>query len=305
MNLESTLFWCYSCHARGNAVDFLARLEGVSPILAIRWLRERYGEEGQGSAVERIRQIMQAKPGDSVTVGRLPEIAGNPTKIDWDVVADYLATGREHLVPPVLRYPMVERGFDAETCMRYGWNLDPHTERCTFNVWDEEGRLVGMKSRSWDGSEPKYLAVGDTPRFSPYGWKPYRTTHVLFNLYLAKMDSQQPVVLVEGELNAMKIRQVMRSHPGFSVPGVEPPVVGLSGSVLSARQAMLLRRYADRIVLWFDEDDAGRAGREGAMAMLKLHMPVATVPEHEGDACSMDPAEVYSLVMGAVRARLV
>lgn len=42
MNMGTTAFICFGCKERGNAVSFLSKLENISPMMAARFLRERY-----------------------------------------------------------------------------------------------------------------------------------------------------------------------------------------------------------------------------------------------------------------------
>ena len=72
MELETTRMHCFGCNFSGNAVSFLSELEGVSPLKARKWLRDRFGigyyepKEGFSAAIqkklERIQKRISTKP---------------------------------------------------------------------------------------------------------------------------------------------------------------------------------------------------------------------------------------------------
>jgi DNA primase len=294
MNLESTAFFCLGCKVKGNAITFLAMYEGCSPMLAIRWLRARYGDvlDPSISVKARLLRMVEAKErprADALEV--LPELMVTSSSglkfIDWEAVAHELHGG---VVPGALAYPFTRR-LHHETLDRFDWMYDTRWDRPCFGIRDENGRMVGLKARTWqdDVPGPKYLAVGDTARSNgARGFMPYKTTHVLFDLCNARWSSS--VVLMEGELNVQMVHQLS---------GGRIPCVGLPGSMLSERQAILLRRYFDEVVLWFDDDDAGNTGSDDAAEMLRRFMRVKVVGPHEGDAMDMQLPAIENLIEGA------
>ena len=109
--------------------------------------------------------------------------------------------------------------------------------RVVFPISNERGELVAYAGRAIDNSDPKY-------KF-PVGFK---KSEVLWNLdhVRALERSENPLVVVEGFFDAMKVHQA----------GV-PRVVALMGSSLSATQEKLLAEFP-RVVLFLDGDEAGR-----------------------------------------------
>ncbi len=78
------------------------------------------------------------------------------------------------------------------------------------------------------------------------------------------------MIVVEGFFDVMKLWQ-----QGFH------RVVSIMGSSLSPKQEALLLKASDGrsgIILMFDEDNAGRAGREKALLRLSRHTFVRVVP---------------------------
>ena len=310
MNVYTTVFYCFSCQARGDAVSFLAKLEGVSPMLAARWLRERYDPGGSGGSAREVLDRVFERGMRARQMEVVPQLVELPDgglpgvkQIDWKIVATAIAK-RPDEVPPALQYPFA-RGFSAQTLFDFDWGYDEVTDRVTFTVHNEDGLPVGVKGRAWDNRVPKYIVLGDTPGSSTKrGFAPYHTGLVLFNLFHARgWNGLKQCVVVEGELNAMMVRQVWLERHGLEWG--EPPVVGLPGSTVTKHHALLIRRFFDAAVLFFDSDSGSTEGRLRAVDDLAPFMPVKVVPEHEGDPCSLHPDEVVRLIQAAQPAFLL
>ena len=95
---------------------------------------------------------------------------------------------------------------------------------------------------------------------------------VLFNLHRAlKSGTGTSVIVTEGFFDVMQISQA-----GF------PHVVGFMGATLDAVQAVLLVEHCDTITLLFDEDNAGRVGRDEAMERLSRKVYVEDTRSRRG-----------------------
>jgi DNA primase len=125
---------------------------------------------------------------------------------------------------------LVERGFTEKTIRDFeaGWD----GEAICMPVRDEQGRLLGLTRRIVSGNGPKYKD-NDLPK-----------SRTLFNI--DKVIDSREVVVVEGPFDAMKVHQA-----GF-------PVVATMMGGLSERQKRLLLKHFDTIVIFTDNDEAGR-----------------------------------------------
>lgn len=170
-------------------------------------------------------------------------------RLDLDYIDELLA---EHQVlpesyldlflPPVPAQYWRDRGFSDEACRHFQLGIDPASGRPTYPLRDAQGQLLGVVTRNITGDGPKYKY--------PKGVKVHE---LLFN-YTPVIDT---VTLVEGALDAVACWDV-----GFHA-------MGIYGSSLSDRQVSLLRSTgADRILLAFDNDRAGRAATERAVEQL-------------------------------------
>ena len=133
--------------------------------------------------------------------------------------------------------------------------------RVVIPIHNEQGELVAYAGRwpadeGWPDGEGKYKLL---PAF--------KKSHVLFNLHRAlKSGTGTSVIAPEGFFDVMKIYQA-----GF------PNVVGLMGTALDPVQEALLVEHFDTITLHFDEDNAGRVGRDEALARLSRKVYVKVI----------------------------
>jgi DNA primase len=137
------------------------------------------------------------------------------------------------------------------TPRKSGGFYDRFRNRLMIPIHRETGALVGFGGRSLDGSDPKYLNSPDSELFNK--------SRLLYNLHRSKdaMRRIDRAILVEGYFDAIAI-----DHAG--VPGV----VASMGTSLTSGQASLLRRFATRVVIAYDGDDAGRAATLRAAPVL-------------------------------------
>lgn len=265
MNLETTAFFCHSCHAKGDAISFATDVLGVSPIDAIRMLKQRYSRGGidpdSRNMVEEIRKILYKKPEKKRENRILPESALERYEFDWGTEGQ-----RGH---PAAIY-MYERGFTYGTLIEWQFGFSEHHRRITLPIRDELGYLVGIKARALDNRKPKYLNLRDEVN----DIEPYLKNEIVFGLY--RTHNYDHLIVVEGELNAIAMRQ-----SGF------PNTVALNGSYFGARQIQLIKRYTESVTLFFDSDRSGYDATHDVAKELLPFMPVRIVPDHVGDPADM------------------
>lgn len=158
---------------------------------------------------------------------------------------------------------LVEAGLAV---MREGENgsYDKFRNRLMFPIADVTGRVVGFGGRTLGQDPAKYMNSPATALFDK--------SQLLYGLRQGRdaIVKAGRAVVVEGYTD------VMMSHQH----GVETVVAAL-GTSLTAEHARVLRRYAERIVLVFDSDVAGRAAANRAMEVCltgKIDIRLAFVP---------------------------
>lgn len=182
-----------------------------------------------------------------------------------------------------------ERGLSEETIAEFGLgccNNGSMSGRIVIPIHNVEGKLVAYAGR-WPGEPPE-----DTPKYKfPAG---FRKSMEVFNLHRAlQADTAMPLVIVEGFFDCIHLWQ----------SGIER-VVALMGSQLAQSQEELIATHLqpnDRIIVMFDEDEAGRAGREHALQRLatRAFVKVYRFPEEGQQPTDLSAEEIQSLAESA------
>jgi len=130
----------------------------------------------------------------------------------------------------------LDRGLSSQTLLYFEIGFSSKRKRIVIPCRDEYSNLVGLIGRSVDPDvQPKYLYSKYFPR-----------KNVLFNLNHAKM--YESAIVVEGSVDAMSVHQA-----GF------PNVVATLGATVTKEHTALLRRYFNKIIIFGDNDEAGRS----------------------------------------------
>ncbi len=152
-----------------------------------------------------------------------------------------------------------------------GW-VDRFRQRVLFPLQDVRGRVVGFGGRSLANQEPKYLNGPETAVYSKgrqlFGWP--QAKEAILKLKAA--------VVVEGYFDCVVLWQAGIRH-----------VVSPLGVALTAEQAKLLARYAERVVLAFDADAAGDEAAlrgidvlvEAGLSVQVAHLPRGVDPDEQ------------------------
>ena len=271
--LPPTTFYCFTCGKAGTAVSFLAEYEGVSPLIARKMLKERFGmafREPQGSFAREISDFLDTDKRET-EVERIQDISPyelNQRWLDW-----------HDLSSPPVRY-MIERGFSSETLSSFAVGYDKISDRISIPVFDEHNRLVGFKGRTYkaEDSRPRYMVLGG----KDYNFEPYDVSKVLFALPRAiqtdrYLSNDHALIVTEGELNAISMHQKDFVN-----------TVGISGQYLSDVQAKLLTQRTTRVMLMFDDDEKAIT----AAKKLEKKIRVSVAPYEGSDPADSTLAEI-------------
>ncbi len=284
MELETTRMHCFGCNFSGNAVSFLSELEGVSPLKARKWLRDRFEmgffepKEGFKTEIqkklERIEKRSQEKKRKIQTHSTLlDEREVTKRSVDWYRVFSEWNDNIETAYP--LAY-MLDRGFHPTTLDKWAIGWDMISERISIPIRDERGNLVGFKGRTPNPDRlPRYKVLGG----GEFGFDTYNVSKVLFGLHLVEDTSD--LIVVEGELNAISMHQKGHSN-----------TVGISGKILSDIQIDLIKKYANKVTFIFDEV----RDTHNAAHLLRDFLPTYIVPQHSKDPADMNQIELNKLI---------
>jgi DNA primase len=297
MELGTTRMHCFGCNFSGNAVSFLSELEGVSPLKARKWLRERFNigyyepEEGFASAIHKKLERMQKRLTDGARSKQihstlLDEREVTKRTVDWRKVWSDWEGKIEEAYP--LAY-MLDRGFHPTTLDKWAIGWDMISQRISIPIRDEHSNLVGFKGRSVNNL-PRYLVLGGPE----YGFDTYNVSNVLFGLDKVKEDElyhkHGGLIVVEGELNCIAMHQ-----KGYTC------TVGISGKILSDKQINLIKKHANTVLYIFDEvKDTENAARTTNKSIYTY-----MARPHSTDPADMSEEELHELVAGARSAVLL
>lgn len=138
---------------------------------------------------------------------------------------------------------------------------DRFRNRMMVTIHSDNGSVIGFGGRSLDGSDPKYLNSPESAIFNK--------SQLLYNLHRAKdhIRKLERAILVEGYFDCITLDDA----------GVQG-VVASMGTSLTPGQASILRRFAKRVVVAYDGDEAGRnATLRAAPVLLAAGLQVEVV----------------------------
>jgi DNA primase len=277
VNAERQIYHCFGCGAGGDVFAFLMNMEGLSFPEAVRRLGERYGIEVEEEIVtpeqeqrrqerDRLLRVMEVAC-DFYQRLLLEDPAGRPARaylrgrgFDGELARQY-RLGWAPASWEALAQHLHAKGFDPQWArdrlglIRAGregrGDYDLFRRRLLFPILDERGRPVAFGGRILDGDGPKYINSPESPI--------YHKGRVLYGLYQARdaMRRADAAIVVEGYFD-----QLAMCRAGFG------NAVATCGTALTPEHVRLLRRFASRVLLLFDQDAAGCQATFRAMDVL-------------------------------------
>ena len=274
VNSARQIFHCFGCGVGGNVFSFLMRIEGLSFPEAVRRLGERVGIE---VADEDVSPEEQKRREQRERLYRINEVAGNyyhallMESPEGETGRRYLKQrgyGRETAQQFQLGFAagrweglaehLAEKGFGGEEIRATGLtrqgnrgDYDLFRNRLLFPIFDLRGRIIAFGGRVLDDGQPKYI---NSPESAIYA-----KGSVLYGHYQAKeaMRQQDAAIIVEGYFDQLALHRA-----GFR------NAVATCGTALTREHGRLLKRYAAKVLLLFDQDSAGRTATFRAMDVL-------------------------------------
>ena len=275
VNDQKGFYHCFGCQAHGDVISWMTDQRGLSFMDAVKELASEAGlEVPQPDPHEAHRAEQRAGLHDVMKSAQ-----------DWFMHNLHAATGAE------ARDYLSKRGLNARTIERFGFGWAPDDRgglkkalshfdesmlveagllisvddrqpydrfrgRVTLPIQDTRERVIAFGGRILHDREgaPKYLNSPDTPLFDK--------GRTLYNIHRAGPACRKSnrVVVVEGYMDVVAL----------GAAGIEDSVAPM-GTALTERQVELLWRLADKSVLCFDGDGAGR---RAAMKAVERTLPL-------------------------------
>lgn len=300
------LFHCYGCKKGGDLIHFVMEMHALSFVDAVRELAERAGIKatelvGRGGEVSDqaraakelghklnrfaagfYHQNLSAKTplGEQarsylasrfVTKEELEAFYVGLAPEGWDALSTFLIEKKAPM-PLAEQLGLIRPSKNMTQGVGF---FDLFRSRILFPILDIRGKVAGFGGRTLlpneDKSTPKYLNSNESILF--------QKSKLLFGLFQAQKHIREldQVILVEGYFDVL----AMHRH-GFA------QAVATCGTSLSEDHLKTLSRFASKIIVIFDGDEAGERGALKAMeAGLKMGAVLYGVTIPEG----LDPDE--------------
>lgn len=272
VNPQKQIWHCFGCGKGGNVYTFLMEYDKVSFVEAVRTLAQKAGikipetradfKDGQHDLLYQANELAARffsdnladpkntsareyleKRGITKEIQELFRLGYAPN--EWDGFIK--AAGHSGLSLPLLQ----ESGLIVARETGSGF-YDRFRHRIIFPFFSLGGRVIGFGGRSLEQSpQAKYLNSPETPIYHKgrgfYG----------FSQTKSAIGDAGYAILVEGNFDL-----IVPFQTGFK------NILATAGTALTPDQARLLSRYARRVVVCYDPDNAGQAATERAIEPL-------------------------------------
>ena len=287
VNPQLGIFKCFGCGKAGDVITFLQEIEHITFYEALERLAKEAGVTLESlktdkdysklkKAKELLKKIALAyhKLLTSHSVGQKARAYAKKRGLTSSLIDKFLlgyAPGDRYFAQKLAK----KLGFSDEDLKLAGLvnerGLDRFFDRLMFPIFDASGNIVGFSGRVIDKDDirAKYLNSPDSELF--------KKRFLLYGLYQAKnaIASKNQVWLVEGQMDVISASRV----------GLDNIVAPL-GTGVTETQFMVLKRYAENVVLSFDADQAGQKAllRAASLAFSQgFNVYVFKVPEGAKD----------------------
>ena len=270
-------FYCFGCHAGGDAFKFLSLAEHITWFEAVKRQAEQLGiplpEQKRDPRVEaRLRELDDLRKVNALardffhnclTVTRYGE-EGRTYLAGRGITSEAIERYGIGFAPDAwskLSDAFQKRGISEHLLVTAGLAVkrehgegvyDRFRNRVIIPIADERGRVVAFGGRTLGDAQPKYLNTAETPVFNK--------RRLLFGLDRAHraIANEGCAIVVEGYMDAIAAWEA----------GV-PNVVATLGTSFTEGHAGILLRRAPRIVFCYDSDTAGQEATLRALAAVR------------------------------------
>ena len=264
VNRDKGFFHCFGCDTGGDVVKFLELQEKLSFPDAVRQLAHRFGVQVPESDDPERDAAAQAKREGLLKIHelaaeyfreQLDAPAGSRARSaleERDVWPETITRLGLGYAPPQregLKRRLLDGGQSLDLLVASGLVvqrdagqvIDRFRNRLVIPICRDGGSVIAFGGRALEqGQQPKYVNSPETAL--------YTKGRTLYGLHLTKTEIRRLgyAVMVEGYFDFAQALQA----------GVTP-VVATCGTAVTDRQTKLLRRFASKVILSFDPDDAG------------------------------------------------
>lgn len=316
VNAEEGLYYCFGCQASGDAITFVRAIEGCDFVEAVERLAGRAGitirndsdpatdaargrrqklYEALASAAEFYhRYLLESK--DAGRARRYLRARGYDGEVARQFNLGFAPDGYDVLVRELNCSAQIMREGGLAYENSRGKMQDVMRERVIFPIFDPMGRVIALGGRVLpDELRKNQQNPGPKYRNSPES-AIYSKSSTLYGLNWAKGEvaKAHEVIVCEGYTDVI----------GFATAGV-PRAVATCGTALTEQHFRLLSRFAKKIVLSFDADNAGQNAAARLYEFERRHdveLAIAELPQGSdpGDLARKDPARLRDAVSSSL-----
>ncbi len=269
---DTRSFYCFGCGAGGDVISFVRRIDNLDYIEAVKAVAQMAGmpmpEDGYDDTLSKKRMRLLAANREAarffnsclmeeknrhaleyflsrgLSMNTIRRFGLGYAPNEWRALIEHLRSkgfSDEELVLANLA-----RRSDKDGRTSY---YDNFRNRVMFPIIDLRGNVIAFGGRVMDDSKPKYINTSDT--------LVYKKSNGVFALNFAKNANDNKLILVEGYMDVIALHQA-----GFT------NAIACLGTAFTNEQANLLSRYAEEILICYDNDEAGQKATQKALGVL-------------------------------------
>lgn len=257
---DLNIFHCFGCGKSGDVITFIMEFEKVPFIEAVRMLAEKAGIEiGQYKGKNDILYSIHNFAVDfyhkellkSTKVLEYLKKRGLSKDSIEEFQLGFAPYGSNFITTAKKKFKISDLIKSGLVKKSNGTIKDTFFLRLLFPLFSTSGRIIGFGGRRLSKKGPKYLNSPDTPI--------HKKGKNLYSLWHTKEEIRktEKIILVEGYFDFLSLYQA----------GIKNAVACL-GTSLTLDQAELISRYAREVILFFDEDTAGKIATLRSLGML-------------------------------------
>ncbi|MEJ8555422.1 DNA primase [Tepidibacter sp. Z1-5] len=262
ISTQKQMYKCFGCGEGGDVINFVMKMENVDFMEALEFLAQRAGVEiKKGKISEESKQNINKKQ-------KLYQINLDAARYFFKSISGSNNNGYKYLKDRGLddktikyfglgfakndwndlnRY-LLQKGYEQQNLIDSGLAIQTKNKknyinrfknRVMFPIFDQSGKVIAFGGRVLDDSLPKYLNSSETILFNK--------RKNLYGLNFAKKNiKNDTLIIVEGYMDVISLFQY----------GIKNVVASL-GTALTIEQAKLIKKYVNKVIVAYDNDEAG------------------------------------------------
>ena len=307
VNQETGRYYCFGCQATGDSIEFLREIDSLDFVAAVEILAAqngiplRYTDKQESKSRNRRKELVElvsqavhffheklidmenpdARPAREYLKQRglggdiAEKFSIGWASDSWDSLCKHLAVSNEDLLASGLG------GINKN-----GGQYDFFRNRILFPIFSEQGDPIAFGGRKLpDGEGPKYKNTSD-------GAEIYSKSQILYGLNWAKEEA--------GRIDELVVCEGYTDVIGCHEAGISR-AVATCGTALTQEHVRKMSRFAKKVVLAFDADNAGQSAAEKVYeweSEFDVLFKVADLPEGQdpGDLAFSNPDDLKQII---------